>query len=490
MGTAAQLPLFVNLRDRPCLVVGGGPVAARKIDALLTVGARVSVVAPTLCPALAALADAGRIAHHARAFEADDVDGKLLTVSATDDGAVNRQVAAAATRAGRLVNVVDDSERSGAIFPSIVRRGEVTVAVSTGGAAPVLARVLRARIETLFSHALGDLAALAARWRARVQQRLTASGGRRRLWEQVLDTGSPVLCALEAGDVEAAEAAMTAALTAAAADDSRASRRGRVSLVGAGPGDPSLLTLRALRALQGADVILHDRLVGSSILDLARRDAVREDVGKLTGSDHAAAQDAINARLVELARQGLRVVRLKGGDPFIFGRGAEELVALRAHAIPFDIVPGITAALGCAAYAGVTLTRRALAQQVTLVTAHCARSIDHLDWPLLAQARHTVVFYMGVSQAALIERRLLDAGRPPDTPIAIVERGTTAAQRTTHTTLAVLAATVLARGVQAPALIIVGEVAAADAVFPWFGADRRPAATEALGQDADLSRAA
>ena len=338
MDDAAYLPLFVDLREQSCLVVGGGTVAARKVDALLTVGARVTVVAPALAAPLAALAAGGRLEHHARDFTDADVDGCLLVVSATDDHAVNARVAAAARAAGRLVNVVDDTALSGAIFPSIVRRGQLTVAVSSGGAAPVLARLVRARIETMLSHSLGELTALAARWRSRVQAGLASLGARRRLWEQVLDPTSPVLRALEAGDDDAAERAMARAL-ANAADGQSAPPSGSVALVGAGPGDPSLLTLRAVRALQEADVVLHDRLVSAAVLDLARRDAAREDVGKLTGGDHAAAQDAINARLVELARQGLRVVRLKGGDPFIFGRGAEELEALQAHGIPFAIVP-------------------------------------------------------------------------------------------------------------------------------------------------------
>lgn len=472
MSAPSQLPLFLDLRDRPCLVVGGGAVAARKVDALLRVGARVQVIAPSLCASLLELAATAQIVHRSRGFEDDDVDGQVLVVAATDERGINAQVAAAARAAGRLVNVVDDLELSDALFPSIVRRGELTVAVSTGGAAPVLARLVRARIETLLAPALGELTALAARWRARVQSRLGATGARRRLWERVLDTGSPVLAALEVADAAGAEAAMERAVQAA--QDGAERHRGSVSLVGAGPGDPSLLTLRALRVLQEADVILHDRLVSADILDLARRDATREDVGKLAGGDHAAAQDAINARLVELAAGGLRVVRLKGGDPFIFGRGAEELDALRTHGIAFDIVPGITAALGCAAYAGIPLTKRAIAQQVTLVTAHCAKSIDRLDWPLLAQARHTTVFYMGVGHAALIEQRLLAGGREATTPVAVVERGTLTSQRVTHTTLAALAQTIAREAVQAPALIIVGEVAAESEAHAWFAAAQAP----------------
>jgi len=477
MADASFLPLFIDLRGQSCLVVGGGVVAARKIEALLTVGADVTVVAPVLLDELAAEA---RLLHLARDFVAGDVDGRVLIVAATDDRVLNARVAAAAKAAGRLVNVVDDAELSGAIFPAIVRRGDLTVAVSTAGAAPVLARLVRARIEALLPPALGELTALAARWRKRVQRGLATGSARRRLWERVFSPRSPVLRALEAADPDGAERALAAALAQASAGEHGP---GSVALVGAGPGDPSLLTLRAVRALQEADVILHDRLVHPGVLELARRDARREDVGKLSGGDHARAQDAINARLVELARQGLRVVRLKGGDPFIFGRGAEELDALRAHGVPYEIVPGITAALGCAAYAGVPLTKRAIAQQVTLVTAHGEKSIDRLDWPLLAQARHTVVFYMGVGHAALIEARLREHGRAATTPVAIVERGTTAEQRVTHTTLAALATSVARERVQAPALIIVGEVAAAADCHAWF-------APGAVGADPDLSAAA
>lgn len=465
MSAADCLPLFLRLRDRHCLVVGGGTVAARKIKALLDAGATVTVVAPALCPAVAALSDAKLIEVRERPFERSDIDVNLLIIAATNNPEVNRAVVAAATAAGRLANVVDDIALSSAFFPALIRRGGLTIAVSTGGAAPVLARLVRSQIERLLAPSLGELVALAARWRERVRTTLANPLARRQLWEQVMDERGEVRRALDRGQPLAAEEALEAALGAAENDCTA----GFVSLVGAGPGDPELITLRALRALQSADVILHDRLVSPEVLALARRDAECEDVGKLTGADHAAAQAGIDARLVALARAGLRVVRLKGGDPFIFGRGAEELQALRQHGIAFEVIPGITAALGCAAYAGIALTQRELAQQVTLVTAHCARSLDKLDWPLLAKAGHTTVFYMGVAQASRIEQRLLAFGCAGETPVAIVERGTTAQQRVVHARLAGLGATVAAAHIEAPALIIVGEVAATDRAFAWFG---------------------
>ena len=452
---AGHYPLFADLRGRRCLVVGGGAVAARKVESLLSAGAAVTVVAPVLGAALAARAAAGAIAHLPAGFSPAQLAGMLLVVAATSDPATNRAVADAARAHATLVNVVDDPAASSFISPALVRRGPLTVAISTGGASPVLARLVRARLEALLPQALGRLAALAARFREHAKRRFPSVTARRRFWESQLDEGSAIRRALEAGDDAAAERLLATRLAASG----EVPRRGFVSLVGAGPGDPALLTLRALHALQRADVVLHDRLVPQAILEFARRDARFEDVGKLPGRQ-GSAQGAINARLVALAREGQHVVRLKGGDPLVFGRGGEEIHALRAAGIDHEIVPGITAALAGAAAAGIPLTQRGLAQQVTLVTAHGEESAAVLDWAALARGRHTLAFYMGVARVAQIRRELLAHGRDPHTPAVIVERGTTPAQRIFRTTLARLTETADEEAIVSPAVILVGDVAA------------------------------
>lgn len=461
---ADYFPLHVALHGRGCLVVGGGPIAARKVEALLLSGASVTVVAPALGADLEALRGTGRFSYLAQEFSPELIATNFLIIAATDRIAINRTVAAAANAHNRLVNVVDDPALSSFIFPAIVRRGPMVVAISSGGAAPVLARLLRARLEALLPLALGSLARLAQRWRVRVKQQLRTLSERRRFWDEVLADDGPVLRALEAGAETTAESLLAARLQRRAT----APKSGLVSLVGAGPGDPELLTLRALHALQRADVILYDRLVNEEILQLARRDAEREYVGKSVGH-HENEQASINERLIILARGGKHVVRLKCGDPFIFGRGGEELLALRAHDIDYEVIPGITAAVGCAAFAGIPLTHRGSSQHLSLVTAHCERSLDALDWHGLARNRQTLAFYMGVARIPDIRRQLLAHGRDPATPIAIVERGTLPEQRVLTTTLGELATTAAAAQLEAPAIVYVGEVAALAQRLAWFG---------------------
>lgn len=455
-------PLFADLRSRTVLVVGGGAVAERKITALRGGGARVSVVAPTLTPALQQQVDRGELHRIDGLFAPEQLDGAWLVVAATGNREVNRNVAEAAFARRVFANVVDDAELSSFHVPAIVDRSPLVVAISSGGAAPTLASHVRARIEALLEPSLAPLAALARRWRSRLRQRLPDAAARRRFFEaQVL---GPVADLLRRGDAPAAETEMARSLKFA-----RPMPQGHVALVGAGPGDPGLLTLNAQRALVGADVILHDRLVSAEVLALARRDALRIDVGKKTGAPRDA-QDDIHAQLLEHARRGRRVVRLKCGDPFVFGRGGEELEFLAAHGIPFEVVPGITAALACAAYAGVPLTHREHAQSVRFVTAHCRESVDTLDWPSLAAERQTLAVYMGVSALEALRTRLLEHGRATDTPFALVENGSHPNQRVVTGTLAELPERARAHDVQAPALLIVGEVAALANRLHWFAA--------------------
>jgi uroporphyrin-III C-methyltransferase/precorrin-2 dehydrogenase/sirohydrochlorin ferrochelatase len=361
-----------------------------------------------------------------------------------------------------FANVVDDAELSSFHVPAVVDRAPLQIAISSGGAAPMLARLLRERLETVLDAALGPLAALAARFRTRIRARYPEPAARRRFYSSLF--AGAVVDLLRKGQPALAEAALDAALRAPAAPAA-----GSVVLVGAGPGDPGLLTLTALRALNEADVILHDRLVGDGVLALARRDATLIEVGK-TGGGHSTAQERIHALLLEHARAGRRVVRLKGGDPFVFGRGGEELEFLRAHAIAYEVVPGITAALACDAYAGVPLTHRDHAQSVRFVTAHCRDSLDTLDWNALAQERQTLAVYMGVAGLDHLRERLLAHGRAAATPFALVENGSRESQRVVTGTLGRLPDVANAHKVCSPALLILGEVAALAETLHWYGA--------------------
>jgi uroporphyrin-III C-methyltransferase/precorrin-2 dehydrogenase/sirohydrochlorin ferrochelatase len=448
------LPVFIDVRDRPVVVVGGGVVAFRKIEQLLKAHARVCVVAPTLCDDLTLYRNAGRIEHRPLPFSPVHLDGALLAIAATSDEAVNEQVAQASRERGVLVNVVDDAARSAFIFPAIVDRSPLIVAVGTAGHSPTLARRVRTQIEALLPERLGALAQWAGQWREEVARALPDLPARLRFWDGFFS--GDVATRLLAGNDTGAEAAMQQALGRARSPATP--RLGEAYLIGVGPGDPDLLTLRAQQLLQQADVLLHDRLVPQVILDRARRDAVRINVGKTPGK-HEHTQDYINQLLLDYTGRGLRVARVKGGDPFIFGRGGEELTVLRAAGIPVTVVPGITAGLGAAASAGVPLTHRGLSQGVTLVTATGADQAE-LDWAALAQPRHTVVFYMSAAQTSFIAARLQEHGLPATHPVALLERATWPDERIWRTSLGELPHVAREAQLRSPTLLIVGEVAA------------------------------
>ena len=458
-------PIFLRLANEPVLVVGGGAVAERKIDLLLRTSAQVRVIAPELVPGLAERAAAGEITHVAAEFRPEHLDGVRLAIAATDKRAINAWVARQAERRNIPVNVVDDRELSSFIVPAIVDRSPVVVAVGSSGDAPVLTRRLRERLETFLPQRLGALAKLAGKLRPTIKARIESPARRRKFWENFFD-GTLAADVLAGRSVDVEEIAST--LRAGEQDP------GEVVLVGAGPGDPGLLTLRALRALQNADVILYDRLVSAEILDLARRDAERINVGKTAG-DAQVSQDEINTLLVQLAQQGKRVCRLKGGDPFIFGRGGEELEALAAAGVRFEVVPGVTAAAGCAAYAGIPLTHRDHAQSLVFVTGHTKdEAADTVDWDHLARPAQTVVFYMGLGHLERIVSRLRAHGAPESRAAAIVEQGTRAEQRVVTGTLADLAQKARQSGIQSPALLIVGEVTRLHETLQWFNAAANP----------------
>ncbi len=465
-------PVFMNLEGRDCLVVGGGNIATRKINLLVRAGARVEVVAPQLCDKLAALRDTGKITHSAREFEQSDVEGKTLVIAGTSRNEVNRRVSETAKAANIPVNVVDNPELCSFIVPSIIDRSPVQVAVSSGGTSPVLARLLRARLESYVPAAYGQLASLVESFRDKVKQRFSRIEQRRQFWENILQ--GEVAELLFAGRDETARSVLEKALRDSSDEPHPI---GEVYLVGAGPGDPDLLTFRALRLLQMADVVVYDRLVAPPILDLARRDAEQIYVGK-ERDKHALSQENINQLLVRLAKEGKRVVRLKGGDPFIFGRGGEEIATLMDHGVTFQVVPGITAASGCATYSGIPLTHRDYAQSVVFVTGHLQDGSVNLNWNALAHSNQTIVFYMGLHGVGIVSRELIAHGLPSATPVALVQQGTTQNQRVVISELEKLEETVKSEQIKPPTIIIVGEVVKLHETLQWFkplpGANPRP----------------
>ena len=473
-------PVFFDLKGQRVLVVGGGEVALRKVSLLQRTGALITVVAPGIAAELRerAAASHGALTLLPRAFESGDLEGARLVIVATSERVINRRIAQLADARHIPVNVVDDREASRFIVPAIVDRDPVLVAVSTGGTSPVLARRLRERLEIFIPKRFGELALWLRGLREAGMERLRDTQERRRFFETLID-GAAARRFIE-GDPHGAMgiARELLATTAAAARSA-----GEVTLVGAGPGDPELLTLKALRALQDADVILHDRLVSPAILDLARRDAMLIGVGKTAGCKSTSQQD-INALLVEHARTGKRVVRLKGGDPFIFGRGGEELETLVRAGIPFSVVPGITAALGIAAYAGIPLTHRDYAHSVTFVTGHPDKDGREPDWRALGSPGATAVFYMGLARLNFIVQKLGEHGAPATLPAALVANGTLANQRVVSATLGTLIGAAALAELKSPALLIIGEVVALQSTLAWFNT-----AAAALPDGAEFSRA-
>jgi uroporphyrin-III C-methyltransferase/precorrin-2 dehydrogenase/sirohydrochlorin ferrochelatase len=436
-------------------------VAARKTDMLRRAGARVTVVSPDLCPALRDLRERGEITHVAKPFSPLQLDGMTLVIAATDDEDVNRAVAAGAQDRKLPVNVVDRPALCTFVFPSVIDRSPIVVAISSTGASPVLARHLRARLETIIPASYGRLAELARRFRDKVKAKFRTSDDRRRFWEKVLE--GPIAELVYTGREPQAEAALQRVLDSEDGEPGR----GEVYLVGGGPGDPDLLTFRALRLMQQADVVVYDRLVSKEVLELVRRDAEKLYVGKERDL-HAVPQEGINQLLVRLAKEGKRVLRLKGGDPFIFGRGGEEIETLAEEGIPFQVVPGITAAAGCASYSGIPLTHRDYSQSVVFVTGHLKDGSVNLNWKALAQPNQTIVFYMGLHGVPGICQELISHGLPASTPVALIQQGTTVNQRVFISTLQQMPELVERETIKAPTLIIVGEVVHLHDKLRWF----------------------
>jgi uroporphyrin-III C-methyltransferase/precorrin-2 dehydrogenase/sirohydrochlorin ferrochelatase len=458
----AYFAAFLDLKGKPGVVVGGGEVAAAKTETLLRSGVRVTVISPELCARLSELTVLGAVRHEAKRFQPGDLVGAEVVIAATDDPAVNEAVSRAAKALRIPVNAADNAALSTFIMPAVVDRAPLQIAISTGGASPVLARKLRALIEAAVPAAFGRLAAFAARFRAASRERHPEARERRRFWERVM--GGPIAERVLSGREAEAVAAIRDELSG---HPSGAATPGMVYLVGGGPGNPDLLTLRALHVMQGADVLLYDNLVSPAIVDLARREAERIFVGK-EADNHALKQDEINALMVRLAKAGKRVVRLKGGDPFIFGRGGEEIETLAQSGVAFEIVPGVTAAAGAAAYAGIPLTHRDHAHSCVFVTGHLKEGEPELDWEALATPRQTIVIYMGVKGLPRICERLIAHGLSRDLPAAIVQRATLGQQRVLVGTLATLPEAAAREQFRPPALVIVGEVVRLRDRLAWF----------------------
>ena len=486
-------PVFLNLRGRRAVVIGGGAVAEQKVLGLLAAGAHVTVVSPETTPRLAELAAAGGIDLRRRPYRSGDLAGAWLAIAGTDDRAANAQVWAEAEREGVLLNAVDDLDHCSFIAPAIHREGDITIAVSTSGKSPALAARLRQRVARLVGPAEARLCELLGELRPELAARVPETHARTALWYRIVD--SDVVEFVRRGDLEGARGRVDELVDEVEPHESRArlgsarkraqhlplQRQGRaassladgqtgvVYLVGAGPGDPGLITAKGLEILRSADVVVYDRLVAPSLIAEAPPTAERVFVGKRPhggGADRA--QDEINALLVDRARRGLTVVRLKGGDPFVFGRGAEECAVLHAAGVPFHVVPGVTSAIAVPAAAGIPVTHRGLASAFAVVTGHECDGVSSLDWEALARVP-TLVVLMGLSALPEITARLLAHGAPGDTPTAVIASGTLPAQRTVIGTLDSIATIVTAAGLEPPATIVIGEVVHVGLTQPALG---------------------
>ena len=457
-----HLPIFINIRQRPCLVIGGGDIALRKINLLIKAQAKVDCLSPLFCEGIANLCKNGNVNLIDKSFEPDDIKDYAIIIASTDDSSVNSLISQLAKQAKIPVNVVDSPELSSFIMPSIVDRSPVIIAVSSAGKAPVLARLIRAKLETVIPSAYGALAEIAGEYRQKAKDRFGNIKDRRAFWES---TFSGVIAEkVFSGRVDEAKDDIDTQLKNAVEME-----LGEVYLVGAGPGDPDLLTFKALRLIQQADVVLYDRLVSKGVMELVRRDSELIYVGKKGGSQESTRQIDINDQLVELAKSGKRVCRLKGGDPFIFGRGGEEIESLSEHSIPFQVVPGITAASGCSSYAGIPLTHRDYSQSCRFVTAHLKNGTSNLPWEEFVIDQQTIVFYMALSGANYICEKLMEHGMDKDMPIAIIEKGTMPEQKVYISSLTALPDLLAKEDIHAPTLMIVGEVVKLNEKLNWYG---------------------
>jgi uroporphyrin-III C-methyltransferase/precorrin-2 dehydrogenase/sirohydrochlorin ferrochelatase len=455
------LPIFMNITNRRCVVIGGGEVASRKVIMLLKANAAITLYSPEVCPALQVLSEDGTITHIKANFEPSQLTDACLVIAATDVEVVNTAVSIAAKAQNIPVNVVDSPALCTFTMASIVERSPIVIAISSEGNAPVLARYLRTKIETMLPAGYGRIASIAGEFRDKVKAKYATTQARRIFWEGVLQ--SPIVERILSGQEAAARNSLNELLSSKA----EPTHNGEVYLVGGGPGDPDLLTFRALRLMQQCDVCVYDKLVSPEVLELVRRDAELIYVGK-SRDQHTLPQEQINALLAKLALEGKRVLRLKGGDPFIFGRGGEEIETLMQQGVPFQVVPGITAANGVSSYAGIPLTHRDYAQACLFITGHLKDGLLNLDWEAMSRPHQTVVIYMGLVGLAEICQQLILRGVSPDMPVAVVQQGTTQQQRVVTATLETLAIKVAAAEMKPPCLTIIGEVVQLREKLNWF----------------------
>jgi len=458
------LPIFLDIRGRKVVVDGGTTVAARRVERALLAGADVHVFDPELSDEFATLLTHDNLTHHKRAVTKEDITGAVVAYGASEVEARDAILHQGAKDAGVLANVADVSEYCDFITPSVVDRSPLVIAISSGGTAPIIARILRARIESLLPPAYGHMAKFLGKFRDRVLDGIKGTRERRRFWETAID--GPAGDHFLSGNLELAEQHLLESLDCATGKGAPC-EQGEVFLVGSGPGDPDLLTFRAMRLMQRADVVLYDRLVGDGILELVRRDAERIYVGKRP-EQHTMFQEDISALMVKLAKDGKRVLRLKGGDPFIFGRGGEEIEMLAEHNIPFQVVPGITAAAGCSTYAGIPLTHRDHAQSCIFVTAHGRDGVLDLDWDVLTRKNQTVAVYMGLSSLKILSEGFASHGVNPTTPAAIIDNGTRPNQRIITGTIADLYQKATEAKFTGPSIIIIGGVVTLRDKLGWF----------------------
>jgi len=459
------LPIFLNLKGKTVVVDGGNIVAARRVKYALKAGADVHVFDARLCDDFNELLGNAKLTHHIRPLKKSDITGATIAYGTSQDPSRNKRLYKGAKKAGALASVDGVSKYSNFITPSVVDRAPLIVAISSGGTAPIIARILRARIEALLPPAYGRMAEFMGKFRKSVRASIKGGANRRRFWENMID--GPVGDSFLSGDENQAENQLQKVLVQSADKTQHRDQHGEVFLVGAGPGDPDLLTFRALRLMQRADVVLYDRLIGDGIMDLVRRDATRIYVGKRP-DHHVMFQDDISDLMVKLAREGKRVLRLKGGDPFIFGRGGEEIERLAQHNIPFQVVPGITAAAACSAYAGIPLTHRDHAQSCIFITAHGKDGVLDLDWDVLARPDQTVAVYMGLASLQLLTDGLTKHGVDPATPAAIIDNGTRPNQRIVTGSITNIRQKATEQKFKGPSIIIIGSVVELRDKLNWF----------------------
>lgn len=455
------LPIFMNIVNQHCVVIGGGEVATRKVTMLLKAQAAVTLISPGVCDTLQIMIDASQIIYRKEAFESSQLVGARLVIAATDNEATNEAVSIAARAANIPVNVVDAPALCTFTMGSIIERSPIVIAVSSEGNAPVLARYIRTKIETLLPATYGRIAAIAGEFREQVKARFPTTQARRIFWEDMLQ--GPLVERILSGQEQAARQLLKESIQQA----DNAVKQGEVYLVGGGPGDPDLLTFRALRLMQQCDVCVYDKLVSPEVMELVRRDAELIYVGKAR-DQHTMPQEDINQLLARLALEGKRVLRLKGGDPFIFGRGGEEIETLMQHNVPFQVVPGITAASGVSSYAGIPLTHRDYAQACLFITGHLKDGSLDLDWEAMMRPKQTLVIYMGLIGLESICQQLIKKGMSASMPIAIVQQGTTQRQRVVTGTLSDMPEKVRRAQLKAPCLTIIGEVVLLREKLNWF----------------------